>query len=178
MKIIEALKSIKDLARKADDIRTKIATYCADMDIEVPVYKTVEEQKQQLADWLQAHHDIVKEIEKLRVRIQKTNLSTIVTITFDGKTHINKPIAAWIHRRKDLAKLEMTAWHDLTNRRLEPRALRKDPRDPNSECEKIIQVRKYYDQKERDAMVELYTAEPSKIDAALEMVNAITDLDE
>jgi len=176
MKIIEALKSLKDLQRKASDIRDKIGTYCADMDIETPIYGTVEAQTKQLAEWLQSHHDIVKEIETLRVRIQRTNLQTMVSISFDGKNHIQKPIAAWIHRRKDLSKMEMTAWFGLTNRRLEPRALRKDPRDPNSECERIIQVRKYYDQKERDTMVELYTSESSKIDGALEMVNAVTDL--
>jgi len=38
MKIIEALKKIKDLQRKADDIKDKIGTYCADLDCENPVY--------------------------------------------------------------------------------------------------------------------------------------------
>jgi YesN/AraC family two-component response regulator len=173
MKIIEGLKQIKDLTRKADDLRSKIAQFCADMDIEVPAYKTVEEQKKQIQEWLQAHHDIVKEIESLRLRIQKTNLVTMVSIQLSEKTGVSKSIAAWIHRRKDLAKMEMTAWYGLTNRHLEPRALRtKD----NTEVEKIIQVRKYYDQKERDTMVEEYTSEPSKIDAALEITNATTDL--
>lgn len=173
MKIIEGLKSIKDLQRKADDLRTKISTFCADMDIETPAYKTVEEQKNQITEWLQAHHDIIKEIETLRVRIQKTNLAIMVTIRLNAKVSVEKCIAAWIHRRKDLAKLEMTAWYGLTNKRLEPRALRNKD---NTETTQIINVRKYYDQKERDTKVEEYTSEPSLIDSALEIINATTDL--
>jgi len=173
MKLIEGLKQIKDLQRKAMDIREKIGQFCADMDIETPTYGTVETQTKQVAEWLQAHHDIIKEIENLRLRIQKTNLAIMVPIQFNEKSFVTKSIAAWIHRRKDLAKLEMTAWYGLTNRRLEPRALRtKD----NTEVDKIINVRKYYNQQERDFKVEEYTSEPSKIDAALEITNATTDL--
>lgn len=175
MKIIEGLKQIKELQRKASDLRQKIETYCADMDIENPTYSTVEEQRKQIASWLQAHHDIVKEIEELRLRIQKTNLTVLVCIPLGEPGTVTKPIAAWIHRRKDLATLERIAWFGLTNRRLEPRALRDDKGNPN-EVTRIIQVRKYYDQKERDKKVEEYTAEPAKIDAALEIANATTDL--
>jgi hypothetical protein len=176
MKIIEGLKQIKDLARKADDIRTKISTFCADMEIETPAYGTTEQQTKQIAEWLQSHHDIIKEIESLRIRIQKTNLAVMVPISFGENKTVLKSIAGWIHRRKDLAKLESNAWYGLSNKRLLPQAIPKDRRDPNSEVEKIINVRKYYDQKERDKMVEQYTAEPSKIDAALEIINATTDL--
>ena len=38
MKLIEALKLTKDLARKAEDLRAKIANCSADMDFETPVY--------------------------------------------------------------------------------------------------------------------------------------------
>lgn len=176
MKLIEALKAIKDQKRKLDDLQNKIATFCADMDAEIPAYKTVEEQTKQIAEWLQAHHDIVKDIETLRLRIQKTNLATMVPIQITEKTLVNKSIAAWIHRRKDLSQLERAAWLSLTNKRLMPAAIHKNPKDPSSEVERIVQVRKYFDQKERDIMVEEYSAEPSKIDAALEIANATTDL--
>lgn len=175
MKIIEALKQIKDLKRKADDIRSKIADHCADMDADTPAYNTVDEQRQQIASWLQSHHDIVKEIETLRLRIQKTNLAVMVSIDLSGKM-VTKEIAAWIHRRKDLAAMERAAWYGLSSKRLQPMAMRENPRDPNSEVSKIVQVRKYYDQKERDTKVEEFTAEPAKIDAALEITNATTDM--
>lgn len=175
MKLIEGLKQIKDLKRKAEDIRGKIEAHCSDMDADTPAYKTVEEQRQQIADWLQSHHDIIKEIENLRLRIQRTNLAVMVIINLNGN-NVQKSIAAWIHRRKDLSGLERAAWYCLSGRRLQPMAIRENPRDPNSEVSKIVQVRKYYDQKERDIKVEEYTAEPAKIDAALEIANATQDL--
>ena len=38
MKIIEALKSVKELQVKADDLRKKIAAHSAHVTIETPVY--------------------------------------------------------------------------------------------------------------------------------------------
>ena len=51
-KIIEGMKKIKDLLKKADDIRTKIGLYCADLDYETPMYP---DQTKQIKEWLQAH---------------------------------------------------------------------------------------------------------------------------
>ena len=41
-----------------------------------------------------------------------------------------------------------------------------------------MKIRRYYDPRERDRMVELYADEPKVIDSSLEVVNAITDLAE
>ena len=76
MKLIEAMKQIKDLQRKAEDLRKKIAVHCVDMSYETAVYP---DQRAQVGSWLQAHGDIVKEILRLRVAIQRTNLATPVT---------------------------------------------------------------------------------------------------
>ena len=40
MKIIEALKKIKDLRRKADDLKDKVKQHCADLDCETSPYHT------------------------------------------------------------------------------------------------------------------------------------------
>jgi hypothetical protein len=44
--------------------------------------------------WIQAHGDIMKEILKLQIAIQKTNLLTPVTIEIGGK-QVTKSIAFW-----------------------------------------------------------------------------------
>lgn len=173
MKIIEGLKKIKDLQRKAEDIRKKIRDNCADLDAETPAYETVEKQKEVITGWLQAHSDILREVENLRLSIQRTNLAKEVTIeVVDGK-QVTKSIAAWIHRRKDLAKLEADSWAVLTNRNLKPANYKPDPK---TDVVQIANVRKYYDQLTRDRKVEEFTSEPSRIDAALEIANATTDL--
>jgi hypothetical protein len=167
MKIIEALKKVKELQKKADDIRTKIAQYCVHMNFETPTYK---DQPAQIKEWLQSHTDIIQEIEDTRIAIQKTNLATNVTIEIGGNA-ITKSIAAWIHRRKDLAYASLQAWRSLTDKNL------KEGKTQNSTGDIVeVKIVRCYEPKERDIKVDMYTSEPTTIDSRLEVVNAITDI--
>jgi hypothetical protein len=168
MKLIQAMKKLKDLNLKAEDIRKKVQQHAADLTIESPVYP---DQKRQVTEWIQAHGDILKEILHLRVAIQRTNLATNVTIELDGK-HVHKSIAEWIHRRRDLAKIEMSMWQGLTDRNLKEQNLVTAPGGPVTE----IRVRRYYEPADRDKKIEAYRTEPSVIDATLEVTNATTEL--
>lgn len=167
MKIIEAMKKIKDLQLKAEDLRGKAAKYCADLDYETPVYP---DQKKQVSEWIQAHTDILKEVLDLRVSIQRTNIVTDVTIELDGK-QVTKTIAEWIHRRRDLAKSDYDMWSKLGDR-----ALREGNMQSSTGTVTMVKIRRYFDPGTRDVMLELYRTEPSKIDATLEVVNAVTNL--
>ena len=167
MKLIEALKEIQMNQKKSDDLREKIARHSAHLNMETPVYS---EQNKQVREWLQAHSDILKEIMKLRISIQRTNLATDVVIELGGKA-VTKTIAEWIHRRRDLARLEMSSWVGLTDKNL------KEGNMQQSTGELVpVKIIRCYDPKERDEMVDLYTNEPTIIDSRLEVVNAITDL--
>lgn len=169
MKLIQAMKKLKDLAIKADDLSKKVSNASADLNIETPTYGA--EQRATVAGWLQSHSDILKEILDLRIRIQRTNINTEVTIELGGK-QVTKCIAAWIHRRRDLAKLEMESWSKLTDRNLKETNVQTAPGGAVTE----IRIRRYFDPAERDAKIELYRSEPSVIDATLEVVNATTEL--
>jgi len=169
MKLIEAMKLIKELQVKAEDIRKKIRDHSADLDYENPMYP---DQKRQVQEWLQSHSDILKEVLKLRVAIQRTNIVTPVTVHLNGDA-VTKTIAEWIHRRRDLATNELTAWSMLTDRNLKEGVVASTI--PGGAPMKV-QVRRYYDPVERDAKMALYKAEPSTIDRTLEVTNAITSL--
>src|SRR5512136_1673265 len=145
MKIIEAMKKIKDLQKKADDLRGKVRQHCADLDFETAVYP---DQKGQIQSWLQAHSDIVKEILGLRYAIQKTNIATSVTIELGG-VQVTKTIAEWIHRRRDLAGLEMEMWRGLTDRNLKEGAIQQ-----TSGQTRDVKIRRYYDPAEKDRKVD------------------------
>jgi hypothetical protein len=168
MKLIQAMKQLKELTTKADDLREKVKKFCADLTIETPTYP---DQRATVAGWIQAHGDVVKRIGELRLAIQRTNLATSVTIELDSK-QITKPIASWIHRRRDLATLEGTMWSQLTDRNLKEQNLQTAPGGAVTE----VRIRRYFDPAERDAKRELYRGEPSIIDGTLEVVNATTDL--
>lgn len=171
MKIIEALKKTKDLLKKAEDLRSKIAQYHVDYEHESPTYGTPEQQRDQVNSWLQAHSDILKELCTLRARIQKTNVLTKVKITLGGKV-VERTIAEWIHRRKDLAGLEMRAWDLLNDKGMAETG--KVKRTDGSLLD--TKIRRYYDPSLRDKKREEFRSEPSEIDGTLEVVNAITDL--
>lgn len=169
MKIIEAMKKIKDLNRKAEDLKNLVAKYCCDLDFETAAYA---DQKGQVEGWIQSHRDVLKEVLRLRVAIQRTNLRTIVPIELGGIV-VTKTIAEWIHRRRDLSKTEMGMWQSLTDKNL------KEGIGLTTTGEKKeIRIRRYYETKTRDTMLDLLRSEPVIIDGALEVVNAVTDLDE
>jgi len=167
MKIIEGLKKTKDLQRKLADLIEKIKNHSADMDFETSVYL---DQKLQVSDWVQACRDIVQEIARLRVAIQKTNILTTVTIDISGK-QVTKTIAEWVHWRRDLAKSMEGVYRVLTDRNLKEGTIQQSNGQP-----KDIKIRRYYDPKVRDINIELYRSQPMLIDSTLEVINATTDL--
>lgn len=167
MKLIEALKKVKDLHKKADDLKEKISKHCADLDCETPVYA---DQKEQISRWVQSHSDILKEILSLNYRIAKTNLLTKVTIEL-GEKHVEKTIFEWILRRRKLAETEMLLWKSIGDR-----GLREGGINQSSGTIVQVKIRRYYDPKERDHKLSELSSEPSIIDGKLEIANCITDL--
>lgn len=168
MKLIQAMKQLKELTIKAEDLREKVGKFCADLTIETPTYS---DQRATIDGWIQAHADIVKQIGALRFAIQRTNLATSVTITLDGVS-VTKTIAEWIYRRKDLAAMEGAMWAKLTDRNLKEQNLQTAPGGAVTE----VRIRRYYDPAQRDAKRGALREEPSIIDGTLEVVNATTDL--
>lgn len=163
------MKKVKDLQRKADDLKEKISKYCADLECETPTYP---DQKREVTGWVQSAHDIYKEIGFLRISIQKTNIETEVTIELGGK-FVKKTIAEWVHRRRDLAKSDEAIEKALTDKGLkEGYTSQLTPSSPQT----ITKRRLYFDPSERDKKLELYRSEPSLIDATLEIINATTEL--
>lgn len=168
MKLIQAMKKIKDLKIKADDLKDKVAKHCADLTIETAVYP---DQRGTVSGWIQAHGDILKEILSLRTAIQRTNLATEVTIELSGQ-QITKTVAEWIHRRRDLAGMQMAIWGALSDRNLKEHNLQTVQGGPVTE----VRIRRYFDPVERDRNLAAFRSEPGTIDAHLEIVNATTDL--
>lgn len=167
MKIIEALKKVKDLYRKADDIKSLIAKHHADLDFETPHYA---DQRAQVQGWIQSYSDLLKEIAKLNFQIQKTNLVTQVSVELEGK-HVTKSITEWILRRKKLAALEEQCWKVLNDK-----GLREGVMPTTAGGNLQAKIRRYYDPSVRDAKLAALSSEPSLIDAKLEIINAVTDL--
>jgi hypothetical protein len=183
MKIVQAIKAIKDIQKQIDDLMEKVHTYSSDEDDQNPVYGSVEAQTAQISAWMQAIRDLNAEIERLDYCIKKTNVATLVTIKL-GDKEITKPIASWIKRgqssigkrgnkRLSLAESDLKAWQCL--RENTGRTETKVTKGKAGE-DIVVKFRRYWDPKERDKMTKLYASEPSIIDGVLEEVNATIDL--
>ena len=169
MKIIEGLKKVKDLEKKANDLRHKIGRHCALSSLQTPEYG--DRQQAQVSEWLQAHRDVVKEILNLRVAIQRTNMITNVVVELGGKS-VTRTIAEWIHRRRDLARLDYEAYSMLTDRGIAEEGWARDPSGDQVQ----VKIVRFYDPAARDKMLEEFASEASLIDGRLEIANAVTDL--
>lgn len=183
MKIVQAIKKIKEVQKQIDDTMSKINKYSSDEDDQEPIYGSLDQQTAQISSWLQSVRDLNAEIERLDLCIKRTNVLTLVTIKL-GDNEITKPIASWIKRgqssigktgnkRLSLSESDLKAWNCLRENtgRSETKVVKgKDGVDV------VVKFRRYWDPKERDKMTSLYSSESSVIDGALEEINATTDL--
>lgn len=169
MKIIEAMKQIKANTQKVVDLQKMIADNSAVLSHETPRYGK-DKQQAVLEGWAQTIFDINQDSMKLLMRIQKTNLATPATITL-GDKQVTKTLAEWVWRRRAYANSDLKTYLSMTDRGLRETTVPQS----TGEQQKITIVR-FYDPEKRDKMVELFKAEAFKIDAALEVVNAQTDL--
>lgn len=176
MKLIEAIKKIKEIDQQVNSVSQKLAENSADLEHHNPAYGSVEEQTKQIQAWLCQAHDLLELKENLKYRISKTNNATMVTITVGGKD-ITKSIAQWMTRRRETAIAEASVWTSLFQR---PKMLRPESIEcldaAGNPAKKISNVRRYFNVKQADEKVQTFAQEPSMIDGKLEVVNAITEL--
>lgn len=167
MKIIEAFKKIKELEEKRDDLTKAAHTFCAHMDFETPHYP---DQKIKVLGWMQAIEDLNKEILGLTIRIQKTNLAIRVPITIKDN-QVERTIAEWVLRKRKFCASDKIAWQGVGDKNL-----REGNIQDSAGTVRAVKIVRCYDQELKDKRLEMYSAEPYLIDAALEVANAVNDL--
>lgn len=168
MKIIEAMKKVKQNKEKIADLQNKIGSVCANLSFETPVYGS--ETGTRIKEWLQSCQDLAQENVKLLCAIARTNLATSVSIELGGK-QVTKTIAEWVWRRREYAKLDLQTFAKLTDR-----GLKEGQANTSTGVPVAITLVRHYDPQARDTAMAMYQAEPHMIDAALEVVNATTEL--
>lgn len=168
MKIIEAMKKVKANKEKVADLQQKIAQFCVNLNFETPMYGP--ETPAKIREWLQSCTDLSRDNAQLLTAIQKTNLATAVTITLGDKS-VTKSIAEWIWRRREYAAVDLKTWGSLTDRNLKEGSAMNSTGLPVE-----VKIIRHFDPVQRDGMVAMFKSEPREIDAALEVVNAVTDL--
>lgn len=168
MKIIQAMKTVKMNKAKVADLQTKLANICANLSFETPMYGT--ETGNKVKEFLQSCTDLSQENVRLLTAIQRTNLATQVTIAI-GEKNVTKNIAEWVWRKREYAAVDMATWTKLTDR-----GLKEGMANTSTGTPLEMKLVRHYDPVARDNAIGMYRSEPHQIDAALEIVNATTDL--
>lgn len=168
MKIIEAMKRVKANKEKVADLQSKVGQYCANLNFETPTYGA--ETADKITEWLQSCTDLAQENVRLLCAVQRTNMATMVTISLGDKS-VTKSIAEWVWRRREYAASDLATWQKLSDR-----GLREGTSQSSTGHQVDVRIVRHFDPARRDAMVAMFKSEPHEIDAALEVVNAVTDL--
>jgi hypothetical protein len=169
MKIVEAMKKVKDNRRKIDDLRQKIAKNAARLSYETSQYDNPEAK---VKEWLQSCNDLSVQSVDLLERINKTNINTIVEIEIGGKS-VSRSIAGWIYRRREFAAIDAATWKALTDNGLKDGFAKTASGDQME-----VKVVRHFNPEQRDRKISEFSEEPYLIDSRLEVINAITDLAE
>lgn len=168
MKVIEAMKQIKANKAKIADLQTKIGAHSANLNFETPVYG--DKTSQQITEWVQTCTDLSQDNVNLLCAISAANLATKVTIELGGK-QVVKSVSAWVWRRREYAAIDAGTYSKLTDRGLKEGNVQSSPGVTTE-----VRLIRHFDPKLRDEKMDEYRTEASKIDSALEVSNAITDL--
>jgi hypothetical protein len=167
MKLIEAMKKIKENKEKIVDLQKKISENCAHLNIETPLYPDAE---QKVTSWAQSCEDLNQENIHLLTSIQRTNLQTQVSIVLGEKT-VTKCIAEWVWRRREYAAIDYNTYMKMTDRGLSEGKGRS-----STGVDLDLKIVRKYNPETRDKKIAMFKSEPHMIDAKLEVINAITDL--
>lgn len=168
MKIIEAMKRIKGNKEKITDLQAKVKAISANLSIETPVYG--DQTAAKLTEFAQSCMDLSQENVRLLVSIQRTNLQTQVAIKLGDNT-VTKSISEWVWRRREYAGVDLETWSQMGDRNLREGQVASSTGVPMD-----VKIVRHYNPVLRDRMFAMFRSEPREIDAALEVVNATTDL--
>lgn len=171
MKIIEAMKKVKANKEAIRDLQAKIALNSALLSpIETSPYGDKVAVTAKIQEWVQGCYDRGQENVRLLVAISRTNMQTMVPIHIGGRT-VTRSMAEWVWRRREYAALDLITWKSMTDRNLKEGNINTSPGTVTK-----VEIQRHYDATQRDTKIAEYTSEAHEIDAALEVINAVTDL--
>lgn len=166
MKLIEALKQIKIIDKRLNHNSARITELASKVSLEMPVYGTVEAQKNEINSLIQSSNDLCKEYLNLKKRIDRTNLQTIVTIGKDSYV-----LADLLTIRRGLSAKMKDTYSALNDRTAQQRMANYRAFDG-----KTPTVERMYDEHTKVNGFKHWMELEDEIEVRLEVINATTDL--
>ena len=153
--ILDGLKKVKILTKKASKKASRIAGSCCSFEGEEPLYN--------VRELMQSHSDLLLEIDKIKSQIQCTNAATMITDDRYGKFNI----ASLISYRQGVLPQRIAVLKTLSKSQKESESMYVTPK------RKVVM---HYVPKEREDTIDKYEDEILDIDAILDKCNMTTKL--
>ncbi len=169
MKIVEGLKKVKMNRKRIDQLHLKVHELFAHMETDEKPHG-YDNPKATLEGWVQTIHDLQKDNATILAAVQRTNLETEVTVEVVEGKPVTKTIHDWLYRRREGVDFDYRTFYNMRTN-LKPITERNDAGDL-----KVINVVYNFPVEKRDELLATYSEEKVKIDSALEIANATTDL--
>ena len=155
MTILDGLKKVKLLKKKADKKASRVAENCCSFEGEEPLHS--------VRELMQSHSDLLLEINDIKAKIQCTNAATKVA----GTKYAPLTISELISYRQSVLPQRIAVLKTLSKTYKENEGGYGVPK------RKVVM---HYDPKERETTIDKYEDEILEIDAILDKCNMTTSL--
>ena len=153
--ILDGLKKVKVLKKKADKKAARVAESCCSFEGEEPMYN--------VRELMQSHNDLLLEVNDIKAKIQRTNAATKVA----GTKYAALTIASLISYRQSVLPQRIAVLKSLTTAHKKNEGIYETPK------RKVVM---HYVPKEREDSIDKYEDEILEIDAILDKCNMTTAL--
>lgn len=168
MKMIQALKTLKQLLIRVKNNERRLLTQCQQMSRE----PLPGDPKKEVATLHQGIRDTLREFERLSAMIQFSNASTYLTIDIPGGGEVRKTVSEWLSRRQRTLEIDAAVYQQLASKL---QSLHPDTIVVEGDTV-LNSPETNYDAEEYSVRRGNLEEERLAIDAALEIHNAVTDL--
>ena len=166
MKIIEGMKRLRVIEKRMESQKSAITEYASKLSTEMPRFRTIEEQKKEVAALVQSNNDLCSEYLRIKRSIEYTNLKVPVEIL--GKEY---KISELLVIKRKLANMMIGTYRALNTTGAQVR-LKSAPKFDDE----TPKVESLYDERTKLDNIRKWQDLNDAIDSRLEVINATTDL--
>ena len=171
MMIVEGLKRLGVIQKRMESNIRSINQYASIVSNERPLFGDEKTQKKEVQALIQSNIDLHKEALKLKNRIERTNLQTIVEIQGVGYT-----ISDLLFLDRSMKNLISGTYEALNTKYAQGRLAQMGMRGSHVAAGETLRVEHMYDEKAKNEQLRVWNDLFDNISARLEVINATTPL--
>jgi len=171
MMIIEGMKRLRVIKKRMASNIDSVNKYAAIISSERPMFGSEDEQKKEVKEIIQSNLDLLREYLKLKKRIERTNLQTVVEIG-----GVEYTISDLLILKRELVQLVVNTYDALNVNQAQMRLNSMRHHVPTGQQGETPRINHMFDEKEKNEQLRKWQDLYDNIDSRLEVINATTTL--